>query len=77
VLVLVCARITTPLYLADNRVGKCYDCRCKVQYRPHAPRHSRKVCFECAMPLIEDGAEVTTTPKMVADAKNYWRKKMQ
>jgi hypothetical protein len=65
------------VYLADNRVGKCYDCGCKVQYRPYAPHHARKVCFECAQPLIADGAEVVTTPKMAADARNYFRKKLQ
>ena len=51
------------------------DVRCSIVRMRRVTRG--KVCFECAMPLIEDGAEVTTTPKMVADAKNYWRKKMQ
>jgi hypothetical protein len=41
--VVVCARITTPLYIPDNKIGKCSECGWKVQFRPHAPK-GRRMC---------------------------------
>ena len=72
----ICARLTTPLYIADNRIGTCCECRCKVQFRPHAPR-GRKMCMDCAADLIEDDAKVELLPRMLEDLKTYQRKKMQ
>ena len=74
--VVICARITTPLYIPDNRVGKCSECGSKVQFRPHAPR-GRKICMECAIDLIEDDTKVELLPRMLEDLKTYQRKKMQ
>ncbi len=51
--VLVCAALT-PLHLADNLAGRCADCGCGVQYRPHAPADARKLCFEYALPSLEE-----------------------
>jgi hypothetical protein len=79
--VLVCAKLTTPLWLADNRVGVCAECGCGVQYRPHAPR-SRKICQGCFIKQAERAAEagepisLYTTEQMLADFAAYRRRKM-
>lgn len=71
----ICARITTPLYLPDNRLGRCSECGWRIQFRPHAPR-GRKVCMECAGPLIEDPDNRVVVPQqMLDDAKAYFRKR--
>jgi hypothetical protein len=75
-LVVVCARITTPLMLPDNATGKCSDCGHGVQFRPHAP-DGRRLCQECALAIIDDDTEIIITPRMVEDAVNYFRKKLQ
>ena len=74
--VVVCARITTPLYMADNIVGKCSECGWSVQFRPHAPA-GRRMCMECAGDIIEPGAKVFTTPRMVEEIKAFLRKQKQ
>lgn len=74
--VVVCARITTPLILPDNRIGKCAECGWKVQFRPHAPRGRRR-CMECAIALIEPGTKIETTPRMLEDYRDYLNKKRQ
>jgi hypothetical protein len=75
-IVVVCARITTPLYMPDYRIGRCHECGWRVQFSPDAPR-GRRLCMECAMPAIEDGAEVRVTPQTIERFKNYQRKKRQ
>jgi len=70
--VLVCGNFDAVLNLPDNRIGKCHECGCKVQYRPQAPR-LKKLCLDCALPRIRGGAEVTTTPQMVVDFLQ-WRR---
>jgi len=72
--VVVCARITTPLYIEDNETGTCSECGCMVQFRPHAPK-GRKICMGCASDLIETGAKVEVTPRVMQDLKDYYRKK--
>jgi len=74
--VVVCARITTPLYIPDNEIGKCSECGWKVQFRPHAPK-GRKMCMQCAVGLVEAGAKVELTPRMLEDLQDYYRKKRQ
>jgi hypothetical protein len=74
--IVLCARITTPLYIPDNRIGRCSECGWKVQFRPHAPR-GRRVCMKCAVMLIEDGATMKTSPRMLEDLQTYYRKKLQ
>ena len=73
---LLCARITTPLYIADNRIGRCAECGWKVQYRPHAPK-GRKICMECAIDLVPGDTNVRTTPEMLADFQSHLAKKRQ
>ena len=72
--IVVCARITTPLYIPDNETGRCSECGCGVQFRPHAPKGPR-MCMECAIDLIDDGAKVVMTPRMREDLETYYRKK--
>ena len=74
--VVVCARITAPLYIADNKIGKCGECGWKVQYRPHAPK-GRKLCMKCAVDLLGPETKVTMAPRMLEDVKTYYRKKQQ
>lgn len=68
--VVVCARITTPLYIPDNKIGKCSECGWKVQFRPHAPK-GRRMCVVCAAALIEDRDDIKD------DLLTYFRKKQQ
>jgi hypothetical protein len=75
-IVVVCAKIEGPLLLSDNLVGRCFECRRRVQYRPHAPE-GRKLCFECAVPHMLDGAEIGTTDRMIEDYQNFLRRKLQ
>jgi hypothetical protein len=75
-LVVVCARITTPLILPDNATGKCSECGHGVQFRPHAPP-GRRLCGECALAIRDDDTESVTTPRMVEDVRNYFKKKLQ
>ncbi|TFW56002.1 hypothetical protein CT676_37460 [Bradyrhizobium sp. MOS001] len=73
--VLVCAALT-PLHLFDNLAGRCADCGCGVQYRPRAPADARKLCFECALPSLEENdTKLVTTPRMVEDFQAYMQKK--
>jgi hypothetical protein len=79
-IILVCARIEGEPYLPDNLTGRCAECERMVQYRPHAPRPHRLCCLECAIELARDSnstVEITTTKKMVEDARAYFRKKLQ
>jgi hypothetical protein len=74
--VVVCARITTPLYMADNRTGTCCGCGWTVQFRPHAPE-GRRMCMECAAVLVPSDAKITILPRMLDDLKAYVRKRLQ
>lgn len=48
---LVCARLTTPLLMPDNRIGFCCKCGEAIQHRPHVPKSPYKMCCECVEPL--------------------------
>lgn len=74
--VLLCERITTPLILPDNRLGKCCECGWRVQFRPHAPK-SRKMCRQCARDLIPPDTEVLTTRRMLEDFLDYVKRGRQ
>jgi hypothetical protein len=72
---LVCARLTSPLMMPDNLIDICSKCGEAIQHRPHVPKRPRKICLQCAKPLI-DAADVTMiTPETVADLARYFRKK--
>lgn len=76
----VCARLTSPLLMPDNLIDLCAKCRRAIQYRPHVPKRPPKICFECALPIVEKEAakgELVTllTPQAAADIAAYLRKK--
>jgi hypothetical protein len=73
-IILMCARVTGPLMLPDNRTGKCDVCGWRVQYRPHAPKRSILRCMQCAAELMATSDEIITTPGMVEDAMAFFRK---
>jgi hypothetical protein len=72
----VCARLTTPLYMPDNRIGRCCECGWKVQFRPHAPR-GRRLCMECAADLIGPDAVVTIPQRVLDEVNELIRKRRQ
>jgi hypothetical protein len=71
--VLVCERITTPLLLPDNHIGKCFVCETKVQFRPHAPK-MRRMCLRCAVDRIDEVTDILVTPETIQEVAE-WRKK--
>jgi len=75
-MVLVCERITTPLMLPDNRLGKCRECGWKVQYRPHAPKVAR-ICTVCALDRIDEVTEVLITQRTLDEVRDYLKKRRQ
>jgi hypothetical protein len=75
-IVVVCMQITMPLMLPDNRIGKCHECGWQVQFRPDAPR-GRRLCIQCLIEAIEDGAELFVMPQTIEEFNNYQRKKLQ
>lgn len=66
--VLVCMRLSTPLIVPDNRIGRCSECGWKVQFRPSAPRY-RKMCMECSLDLVPDDAEIELFPGQSEDLR--------
>jgi hypothetical protein len=73
--ILVCGLVDGPLYLPDNLVGRCYECRRQVQYRPHAPKNHILRCLGCAVDMIGPDDTVEVPPQMLDDARKYWRKR--
>ena len=78
--IVVCARLTSPLMMPDNKIGFCAECGEAIQYRPHVPKSPRKMCMECVVPLATKLAakgKLTSiiTPTTVAELKAHLRKK--
>lgn len=74
--ILCCAPVTGEgLLLPDNLTGPCDLCGVTVQYRPHAPTPHILRCMPCAVVLMEDGDRIMSTPQMLADARDYFRRK--
>ena len=78
----VCVRVTSPLAFPDNLMGICCKCGYAIQYRPHAPKAPAKICWECAIPEMNDSFEerdlkVMITPKTAAEVSNYLQKKRE
>jgi hypothetical protein len=44
---LVCIRADMPSPFKDNLTGFCCKCGAKVQFRWHAPRKPKRICFLC------------------------------
>ena len=74
--VLVCERITTPLILPDNRLGRCSECGWRVQFRPDAPK-SRRMCVQCALDRSDEITEIMVTPRTMEELRDYLKKKRQ
>ena len=55
---LICMRLSVPLIMPDNAVGRCAACDCPIQFRPIAPPAIAKVCVECAPAWIEGQTNV-------------------
>lgn len=56
--VVVVAYLTSPLYLADNAVGVCADCRAAVQFRRYMlGTGAAIVCIDCAAQRVDRHAE--------------------
>lgn len=49
---LVCAHVTEPPYMPDNLIGQCQRCLRLIQFRPHAPQHVKRICVDCAGPML-------------------------
>jgi len=78
----VCIRATNPLALPDNLVSTCCKCGCTIQYRPHAPKTPAKICWECAIPEMDDSfgendLRVMITPKTAEEVAAYLQKKRE
>ncbi len=58
----------------DNRYTACASCGVKVQYRPHAPEPSLKVCLSCAAAIRprDRKIEIHVTAETLADLRR-WR----
>jgi hypothetical protein len=72
--ILLCARITTPLILPDNRIGKCFECGSKVQFRPHAP-NIPKMCAECARDHVDEATVFSVTQRTLDELRDHINKR--
>jgi len=78
--ILLCMRLTQPLLMPDNELGLCDECGEAVQFRPHAPKHLRRMCWECVEPLALQMADEGTlhmliTPETAEELRAYEKKK--
>lgn len=62
----------------DNRYAPCARCGVEVQYRPHAPEPSEKLCVACAAEMMKaeprDGqrhVELRVTPESVVEIRRW------
>lgn len=69
--ILVCTRLKGNLLFPDNLVGRCRECRHRVEFRPHAPANRILRCMQCALALMTPEDVVVTTPAMLDDAARY------
>ena len=56
----ICARLTSPLLMADNVIALCSKCGEAIQHRPLAPKAPPKICLQCARSLTDDSNDVVT-----------------
>jgi hypothetical protein len=78
----ICRLVTSPLVFPDNLVGHCSKCFRMVQFRPHAPKTPKRICDECAGPVIsaamkDKGFRSFVTENTAADLAAFVRKKGQ
>ncbi len=55
--IIVVRRLTDPLMMPDNKIGKCSWCKKKIQYRPHNPTKPKMVCDVCIAPHLDRAFE--------------------
>ncbi len=77
----VCIEVSDPLHFPDNLVGKCCKCEKAVQHRPHIPVTPQLICWECALPGMEEARDegdlkVLVTPKTAQEVIAHIVKKM-
>lgn len=80
--VTICRLMTVPLLLPDNLVASCSECRRLIQFRPHAPKTPRRLCDECAGPIVaremkDKDFRALITERTVADVAALLRRKGQ
>jgi hypothetical protein len=46
---LICDPVIGELQFPDNLTDFCYDCGHKVQFRWHAPRNPKRICWACVL----------------------------
>jgi hypothetical protein len=63
------------LYFADNLTGPCATCGALLQYRPHAPTPHILRCLRCTADEFLPGETFTTTPQMIEDCAEFFRKR--
>lgn len=61
----VCVRASVPGHFTDDVYDFCTQCGEKVRHRPHGPRGVKKICVECAQPMIARQVEAGDTPEHV------------
>lgn len=70
--ILVCCYADTPTHFNDNIITQCSECGIDIRERPHNPKNARRLCFHCALPLIEHarngGEELHVTEASVKEA---------
>lgn len=59
-----CARVDldNPIYFKDNMFCDCYDCDCRLQYRPNVllPQDIVRLCISCAARRLREEEEQKT-----------------
>lgn len=55
----------------DNLYGACAICGEPIQYRPHAPAATEKVCAPCALATTTAGDVFVMTPEVREDLRRH------
>jgi hypothetical protein len=78
----VCIPVTNPMKFWDNQVSTCRKCGCLIQHRPHVPKTPPKICWDCALPGMNEAREsddlaVVVSDKTMADIRGWFTRKMR
>lgn len=75
----VCGDPSLPTPFDDNVHGKC-ECGQPIMWRPHAPKHMKKVCSDCASMYMSEGrkkgeeVKICATPETIEEVRKYFTK---
>ncbi len=75
----LCANADFESPFDDNVEGHC-ECGQAIIWRPHAPKHMKKVCFKCAAKVAEEveaqGGAIKhmATPEVLAEVQTFFAK---